>query len=203
MAQPPSPVASETRRSKAKSDRRSQLLAAAERLIADHGYLAVRLEDIGAAAGVTGPAIYRHFPSKDELTVEYIRSADAQIRDALTKATRNPTSPDANVRKIANFVAGQIRSAEFRGCAFLKAAAEYPDPADPIHQAIITHRKWFHDTVLDAFRRVTDRAPQAAAHFVMLRDGAMAEGCLAAPRTVTRTFLHGVDGMLDSFPAAD
>ena len=44
-----------TRRSRAKSDRRSQLIAAAERLVAERGYLAVRLEDIGAAAGVSGP----------------------------------------------------------------------------------------------------------------------------------------------------
>ena len=57
-AQRPPPTSRETsRRSKAKSDRRSQLIAAAERLMAEHGYLAVRLEDIGAAAGVSGPAI--------------------------------------------------------------------------------------------------------------------------------------------------
>lgn len=61
-----------SRRSKAKSDRRTQLAAAAERLIAEHGYLAVRLEDIGAAAGVSGPAIYRHFPNKESLLVELL-----------------------------------------------------------------------------------------------------------------------------------
>ncbi|MGV0745875.1 SACE_7040 family transcriptional regulator [Mycolicibacterium sp. XJ870] len=61
-----------TRRSQAKSDRRSQLIAAAERLVAERGYLAVRLEDIGAAAGVSGPAIYRHFPNKEALLVELL-----------------------------------------------------------------------------------------------------------------------------------
>lgn len=61
-----------SRRSRAKSDRRSQLIAAAERLIAQHGYLAVRLEDIGAAAGVSGPAIYRHFPNKEALLAELL-----------------------------------------------------------------------------------------------------------------------------------
>lgn len=55
-----------------KSDRRSQLLAAAERLIAERGYLSVRLEDIGAAAGVSGPAIYRHFPNKEAMLVELL-----------------------------------------------------------------------------------------------------------------------------------
>lgn len=65
-------MSAETPRSRAKSDRRSQLVAAAERLIAEHGYLSVRLEDIGAAAGVSGPAIYRHFPNKEALLVELL-----------------------------------------------------------------------------------------------------------------------------------
>lgn len=61
-----------SRRSRLKSDRRTQLLSAAEHLFARRGYLAVRLEDIGAAAGVSGPAIYRHFPNKEALLVELL-----------------------------------------------------------------------------------------------------------------------------------
>lgn len=64
--------APDNRRSRLKSDRRTQLLAAAERLFAERGFLAVRLEDIGSAAGVSGPAIYRHFPNKEALLVELL-----------------------------------------------------------------------------------------------------------------------------------
>ena len=53
-------------------DRRSQLLSAAERLFAERGFLAVRLEDIGGVADVSGPAIYRHFPNKEALLVELL-----------------------------------------------------------------------------------------------------------------------------------
>jgi AcrR family transcriptional regulator len=60
------------RRSRRKSDRRLQLLSSAERLFAERGFLAVRLDDIGAAAGVSGPAIYRHFPNKESLLVELL-----------------------------------------------------------------------------------------------------------------------------------
>lgn len=66
MSAPPS------RRSQLKSDRRTQLLAAAERLFAERGFAAVRLEDIGAAAGVSGPAIYRHFPNKESMLAELL-----------------------------------------------------------------------------------------------------------------------------------
>src|ERR1700730_16223935 len=66
------PTDTPNRRSRRKSDRRWQLLAAAERLFAERGFLAVRLDDIGAAAGVSGPAIYRHFPNKESLLVELL-----------------------------------------------------------------------------------------------------------------------------------
>ncbi|MBX9982878.1 MAG: TetR family transcriptional regulator [Mycobacterium sp.] len=67
------------RRSQLKSDRRQQLLSAAERLFAERGFLAVRLEDIGAAAGVSGPAIYRHFPNKESLLVELLVGISAGL----------------------------------------------------------------------------------------------------------------------------
>lgn len=69
----------ETRRSRLKSNRRSKLLAAAERLIAERGYLAVRLEDIGSAAGVSGPAIYRHFPNKEALLAELLVDTSTRL----------------------------------------------------------------------------------------------------------------------------
>lgn len=84
-----------TRRSRAKSDRRSQLVAAAERLVAERGYLAVRLEDIGAAAGVSGPAIYRHFPNKEALLVELLVGISTRLLAGATEvvaATADPAS---------------------------------------------------------------------------------------------------------------
>jgi AcrR family transcriptional regulator len=69
----------QTRRSRLKSSRRTQLLAAAERLIAERGYLAVRLEDIGAAAGVSGPAIYRHFPNKESMLAELLVGSSTRL----------------------------------------------------------------------------------------------------------------------------
>jgi AcrR family transcriptional regulator len=72
-------ASTQTRRSRLKSDRRSKLLAAAERLVAERGYLAVRLEDIGAAAGVSGPAIYRHFPNKEALLVELLVGVSTRL----------------------------------------------------------------------------------------------------------------------------
>jgi Transcriptional regulator len=56
-----------TLRSRAKANRREALLSAAARLFAERGYNGVSLEELGAAAGVSGPAVYRHFDGKQAL----------------------------------------------------------------------------------------------------------------------------------------
>lgn len=98
----------ETRRSKAKSDRRSQLIAAAERLIAENGYVAVRLEDIGAAAGVTGPAVYRHFPNKEALLVELLVGISTRLlagaTDVVATAENASTALDGLIDVHLDFV---------------------------------------------------------------------------------------------------
>ena len=86
---------STTQRSQAKSDRRSQLIAAAERLIAEHGFLGVRLEDIGAAAGVSGPAIYRHFPNKEALLVELLVGISTRLLAGATEVVADAEPADA------------------------------------------------------------------------------------------------------------
>jgi AcrR family transcriptional regulator len=98
MSQP-----SETRRSKAKSDRRSQLIAAAERLVAERGFLAVRLEDIGAAAGVSGPAIYRHFPNKEALLVELLVGISTRLLAGATDVVSRASSPTAALDGLIDF----------------------------------------------------------------------------------------------------
>jgi AcrR family transcriptional regulator len=96
-------AATGTRRSKAKSDRRSQLLAAAGRLIAEHGYLAVRLEDIGAAAGVTGPAIYRHFPNKEAFLGELLVGISTRLLAGATNVVAEAEGPAEALEGLIDF----------------------------------------------------------------------------------------------------
>jgi AcrR family transcriptional regulator len=56
----------------ARPSRREQILQAAAQLFAERGSRAVGVDDVGAAVGVTGPAIYRHFASKDAMLAEML-----------------------------------------------------------------------------------------------------------------------------------
>ena len=90
-------------RSRRKSDRRLQLLAAAERLFAERGFLAVRLEDIGAATGVSGPAIYRHFPNKESLLVELLVGISTRLLDGARGVRSRQTDAAAALNGLIDF----------------------------------------------------------------------------------------------------
>ena len=83
-----------TSRERAKADRRSALLHAAAELFAERGFERVSLEDLGAAAGISGPAVYRHFASKQavlaalliDVSRELVAGADAVIAGASAPA---------------------------------------------------------------------------------------------------------------------
>ncbi|MEU8235574.1 TetR/AcrR family transcriptional regulator [Actinoplanes sp. NPDC048967] len=184
------------------SEARSRLLSTAARIFYAEGIHAVGVDRIITEAQVTRATFYRHFPGKDDLVVAYLQGADQAIRgqvDAVLAA--GPPAGDA-VRAVAASIAEGIRSPGFRGCAFLNAVAEYPDPGHPVHRTVLAHREWFLDTINTLMARIQqDSAEPAAQHFVMLRDGAMAAGCLFDPVLICETFLRGIDGLVETHAA--
>ena len=80
-----------------KSVRRSQLLRSAKRLFAERGFLAVRLEDIGRAADVTGPAIYRHFANKEALLVELLVEISTRLLAGARQVVGDTDHPNATL----------------------------------------------------------------------------------------------------------
>lgn len=55
--------------------RREAIVTAAARLFARQGYPATGIDEIGEAAGITGPGVYRHFPSKNDVLNEVVQRA--------------------------------------------------------------------------------------------------------------------------------
>ena len=54
------------------SPRQEQLLREAARMFAEYGYHGVSIEDLGSAVGISGPAVYKHFSSKDALLADLL-----------------------------------------------------------------------------------------------------------------------------------
>lgn len=179
------------------SEARLKLLRTATRIFYAEGIHAVGVDRIIAEAKVTRATFYRHFPSKDDLILAYLREVHQLERGMVDEALAANRSPVDPLLAITTSIAQNIQSPGFRGCAFLNAAAEYPDTNHPVHQELMAHRQWFLETITMLMAQVHEgTADPAARHFVMLRDGAMAAGCLSDPTLVSETFLRGVEGLL-------
>ncbi|HEX3732866.1 MAG TPA: TetR/AcrR family transcriptional regulator [Mycobacteriales bacterium] len=62
-----------------KPSRKEQILEIALGLFAARGYHAVSVDDVGAAAGVTGPALYHHFSGKEDMLVQALEPVSQRL----------------------------------------------------------------------------------------------------------------------------
>lgn len=69
----------ETWRATEKANRRELYLKSAARLFAEHGFSGVSIDELGVAAGVSGPALYRHFSGKDAILTELLINASERL----------------------------------------------------------------------------------------------------------------------------
>lgn len=90
--------------------RRERLLQAAAKLFADRGYHAVGIDDIGAAAGITGPGVYRHFASKGALLEALCDRAMTRMLDGARRLRDEHAEPGPALAALvdlhAEFAAG-------------------------------------------------------------------------------------------------
>ena len=87
------------------ASRREELLVRAVRMFAAHGYTQVSIEDIGKAAGISGPSVYNHWPTKLDLLITTMRRGAAALAMDVATAYRLATdAADALRRLVRSYV---------------------------------------------------------------------------------------------------
>ena len=142
-SRPDHPVTSATR---ARSDRspsaaRERVVEAAYELFSRHGIRAVGVDAVIARSGVAKMTLYRHFASKDELVLEFLREREARWTVEWLQGEVEERTDDPAQRLLAVFDVFDpwFRRDDFEGCAFINVLLETSDQASPIHQASAAH----------------------------------------------------------------
>ena len=132
---PEAPVRREPSR-RGRPSRRAEIFAAALRLFRERGFHATSINDIGAAAGVAGTAIYSHFATKRELLEEAIREGAGRIgagmREALADDTQSPA--DALEAIVRAYVRVVLENADMNACYVLESRTLDPGVGDPLRR---------------------------------------------------------------------
>ncbi|MFJ9155046.1 TetR/AcrR family transcriptional regulator [Streptomyces sp. NPDC102270] len=180
-----------------RSAARDRLLSTAARLFYTEGIRAVGVDRVIEEAQVTRATFYRHFPSKEDLVRSYLQAEDQRIRDRVKSGMTHSGAPADAMGLLIDGIGQEICAPGFRGCPFINAAAEYPDKQSPVHQAVLTHRTWFHGTIAEALRTGGHPDPDHAADvLVALRDGAMVAGYLGAGDTAVASFSRAARSLI-------
>jgi AcrR family transcriptional regulator len=177
------------------SPARRRLLDTATRLFYNGGIHAVGIDRIIAEAGVAKATFYKHFPSKDELVVAYIEEQDRLGREAVAALPNRP--PREMIAAIMARISDAAVAGGWRGCPFLNAAAEYPDPASKVRQAIDARRVWYHDSLRKLLAEDGDPTPSITASLlVALSDGLLEIAYLDDPETVPGLVREALERLL-------
>jgi AcrR family transcriptional regulator len=164
---------------------RARLVHAAIELFYSHGFQAVGVDQVIAAAGVTKTTFYKHFESKDDLVAAAIRQRDAWEMQAWTAAVEKLAGDDPRQKLLAFFDVLDVwfNAPDFRGCQFINAAAEFPNPQDPVHQVAAAHKRKNRDYFRDLAAAAGAADPESFAD----RYTALVEG------TLVLRHVHGRD----------
>lgn len=92
-----------TLRSRAKANRRQAMLRAAAHLFAQHGFNRVSIEDLGAAAGVSGPAVYRHFSGKQAVLAALLVGVSEDLLEGGRAVVEDAADDDGALRGLIQF----------------------------------------------------------------------------------------------------
>jgi AcrR family transcriptional regulator len=166
------------------SSARTRLLDTATRLFYAEGIRAVGIDRIIAEADVAKATFYNHFPSKDDLVLAYIEDQDRIGREAVAALPRQ--APRKMLAAVMARISNAAVEGDFRGCPFLNAAAEYPDPQSPVRRAIDARRVWYHDVLSQLLAADGDpNPPLTASLLVALSDGMLESAYLDDPKATS------------------
>lgn len=162
-----------------RSEPAQRLLDTAARLFYAEGIKGVGIDRVLAEAGVTRATMYRHFPGKEALVTAYLDQEDATIRGYFAQAAAAGGTPLELLGKVIDGIADDATRYHTRGCPFINASAEYPDPSSEVREVVRRHRDWFRRTLAELATAAGLPDPEAtAAALVLLRDAMLVGGYL-------------------------
>ncbi|MHA6620622.1 SACE_7040 family transcriptional regulator [Pseudonocardia sp. DLS-67] len=157
--------------------RREQILAVAAQLFARHGFHGVSIADLGAAVGVSGPALYRHFPGKEALLAELLVGISEHLLAGGQERAAQTSDPHELLAALVEF---QADFAQREPELIVVQDRDLANLPRPDRRKVRRLQRTYVEVWVDALRRAHPNLPVDAA----------------------RTAAHGTFGLLNSTPHA-
>ncbi len=138
--------------------RRDEILDAAARLFAERGYHGVSIDDIGAAVGMSGPGIYRHFAGKvDVLSQMLLRIS----RELLEEGSRRVVAADSAAAALDALLRFHVDFALGRPALIIVHGRELGNVPEPARRQVRRLQRLYVEEWVTVLSEVLPGVPQA------------------------------------------
>lgn len=182
-------------------DTQVRLLRATENLIYQGGINATGMDLIVKTSGVARKGLYKYYPTKEALVAAALQARDERWMEWFIAATTQAATPHARLMSIFDALREWFASEGFRGCAFINAAGEIGDPANPIREVSRLHkaRLLAHVLTLTQAAGVPD-PDDMARQLLVLIDGAIAVALVTGDLSITDSAERAAAALLAARP---
>lgn len=169
---------------------RERLVETAAKIFYERGIPNVGINEVTERAGVARMTLYNNFATKDDLVLAALKLQAERRCTMIEAALARPRSGERKLRALFDVAEELAAKPQFRGCVFINACLQLPDPGGKLHAAVRAHKEWIRLTIEELLRaesvgRVTGLAQQILA----LWDGGIVEAYIqqtAEPVRATR-----------------
>lgn len=128
-------------RSQSAAAPRERIERTAYELFSRHGTRAIGVDTLAERAGVAKMTLYKHYPSKDDLVLAFLRRREEiWTRTWLQNAIRDRgRKPAERLLGIFDLFDGWFRRSDYEGCSFLRTVLEHSDPRHRVRTAARGH----------------------------------------------------------------
>jgi AcrR family transcriptional regulator len=164
---------------------RDKIVDAADELFYARGIGQVGMDAVRDAAGVSLRALYKEFPSKDELIVAVLGRRHLMWTSGVTAKVDAITEPRAKLLAVYDYLADWFDDSDFRGCGFINAFGELGAANPRVAETVRAHKADFQgyvDSLVKAAGAPASLGPQLA----ILAEGAQTTAAIAGTTDAAR-----------------
>jgi AcrR family transcriptional regulator len=120
---------------------RERILESAYELFSRNGLRAVGIDEVIEHASVAKATLYRHFASKDELALAFLRRREERWTHGWVEheARKRGKTPEEQLLAIFDLFDEWFHQADFEGCSFVNVLLEVGDLDNPVGKASAEH----------------------------------------------------------------
>lgn len=176
------------------------ILDTASRLFYEQGYHSTGITQIITEADTVKATFYQHFPSKEALGEAYLQKRHAEWLAGLEAYLGRYGEPADKLLGIFDYLEQWLVENQFRGCAFLNMASEFPQAAHPLRGQVKAHKQTVKGCVHELVEKMSlpeGKNKKALASTVyLLAEGAIVESQVHGDTWPVATAKEGVKLLL-------